>query len=149
MDTNVRSAGERRAQLQLDAASIGIDEAFISLMVDEFYTRVRENPLIGPIFDDAIGDNWTAHLAKMKLFWASVALNAGLYSGKPMDAHRRLEGVQPWQFNIWQALFRATLDDIAPTPAVKLYFVERAERIAQSLQLGMFGVPGIARKKDG
>lgn len=145
MDAKVISAAERRAQIQLDAASIGIDEDFISELVDAFYTRVRADPQLGPIFDEVIGDRWDAHLAKMKLFWASVALNAGLYSGRPMDAHRRLSGVEPRHFSLWLELFRSTLDDIAPMPAVRLYFVERAERIAQSLQLGMFGVPGVPR----
>lgn len=145
MDAKVVPAAERRAQVQLDAASIGIDEDFISELVDAFYTRVRADPQIGPIFDEVIRDNWDAHLAKMKLFWASVALNAGLYSGRPMDAHRRLSGVTPGHFRLWLELFRSTLDDIAPTPGVRLYFVERAERIAQSLQLGMFGAPGVPR----
>lgn len=139
--TRVRSAEERREEIRANAAAMGIDEAFISTLVETFYARIREHPLLGPIFENAIGDDWDRHLATMKSFWASVALNAGLYSGKPVPAHAKHTQIQPWHFNIWLALFEQTLKDTAPTPGAVLYFMERAERIAQSLQLAMFGLP--------
>lgn len=139
--TRVRSAEERREEIRANAAAMGIDEAFISTLVETFYARIREHPLLGPIFENAIGDDWDRHLATMKNFWASVALNAGLYSGKPVPAHAKHTQIQPWHFNIWLALFEQTLKDTAPTPGAVLYFMERAERIAQSLQLAMFGLP--------
>lgn len=135
---------ERRAEIQAQARAIGVTDAYISMLVDEFYDRIRTHEVLGPIFNDAIGDNWTAHLAKMKLFWGSVALNTGQYSGKPAPAHRRLANVNPAHFDTWLALFEATLEETAPSPAAIEYFMERARRIAQSLQLAMFGVPGLA-----
>ena len=142
----LRTAQERRDEIQAHADQLGIDDAYISQLVDEFYARIREHPLIGPIFDDAIGDNWGPHLARMKDFWASVALNAGRYSGKPVPKHQRLSAAQPWHFDIWLALFRQTLEETAPSPAAVDYFMERAERIAESLKLAMFGIPGLPRK---
>ncbi len=142
----VRSAQERRAQTRANAAAMGIDEAYISSLVETFYGRIRAHPLIGPIFEEVIGANWAQHLETMKDFWASVAFNAGRYSGKPVPAHKKLSRVQPWHFDIWLALFRQTLEDTAPTPAAVLFFMERAERIAQSLQLAMFGLP--ERKRE-
>ena len=139
--TGLRSAEERREEVRANAAAMGIDEAYISTLVETFYARIREHPLLGPIFENAIGDEWERHLATMKNFWASVALNAGLYSGKPVPAHVKHTEIQPWHFNIWLALFEQTLKDTAPTPGVVTYFLERAERIAQSLQLAMFGLP--------
>ena len=146
MATMIRSADERREQIQANAVAIGVNDEYISTLVDEFYTRVRSHSLLGPLFDDAIGDNWVPHLAKMKDFWASVALNAGRYSGKPVPAHQKLDGVEPRHFKIWLGLFRETLDDTAPTPEAAEYFMIRAERIAQSLQLAMFGLPGLPKK---
>ncbi len=142
----IQLADERRQQVQLNASKMGIDDEYISLLVDTFYERIRENTLIGPIFEKAIGDEWDPHLARMKDFWASVALNAGRYSGKPVPKHQQLDGVKDWHFSIWLALFRQTLEDTAPSPAVVNYFMERAERIAQSLQLAIFGLPGIPKK---
>lgn len=142
-ETRLRSAEERRTEIQAKAAALGIDEAYVSLLVETFYERIRAHELMGPIFETAIGDRWGPHLETMKAFWASVALNAGLYSGKPVPAHTKLTKVQPWHFNIWLALFEQTLKDTAPTPGAVTYFMERAERIAKSLQLAMFGIPGL------
>ena len=77
----------------------------------------------------------------------SVAFNAGRYSGRPVPAHQKLAHVEPRHFNIWLALFRQTLEDTAPSPAAVLFFMERAERIAQSLQLAMFGLPELQQEE--
>lgn len=138
-----RTADERRAQIQADAAAMGIDEAFISRLVDTFYDGVRADPTIGPIFNAKIGDNWPAHLATLKSFWSSVALNSGTYSGRPIPAHMDVTDARPPHFDIWLKLFRQTLDDIAPTPQAIDYFYVRAERIGKSLQLAMFGLDKI------
>ena len=140
-----RSAAERRAQLQREAAAMGIDDAYVSLLVDSFYDRVRADPDLGPIFERVIGETWGPHLAKMKDFWASVAYNAGRYSGRPVPAHQKLSGVTPAHFRTWLALFRATLEDTAPTAEAAAHFMDRAERIAESLQLAMFGLDGVPR----
>jgi hemoglobin len=84
----------------------------------------------------------------MKSFWASVALNAGTYSGQPVPAHRRLARVKQPHFPSWLALFRQTLHDTAPTREAVDYFMERANRIAESLQLAMFGFPGLPVKRQ-
>lgn len=138
-------AGEKRAEIRAKAAAIGVDEAYISLLVECFYARVRADALLGPIFEHAINDRWEPHLARMKAFWASVALNAGAYSGQPVPVHRKLEGVTAWHFGRWLSLFSETLVETAPTTAAIDYFMLRAERIAASLQIAMFERPFEAR----
>lgn len=137
----VRSAAERRAEIQAEAARLGIDDAYVSLLVETFYERIRAHALLGPIFGREIGDNWDPHLAKMKDFWASVAMNAGRYSGKPVPAHTKLTDLQPWHFGVWLGLFEQTLKDTAPHPEAVPYFMERARRIAQSLEFAISGLP--------
>lgn len=131
-------AEEKRAEIRAAAARLGIDEAYISLLVEAFYTRVRADAVLGPIFEREIGDRWDPHLARMKAFWASVALNAGAYSGRPVPVHQRLDGVSREHFSLWLGLFRETLAETAPTPEAADYFMLRAERIAASLQMAMF-----------
>ena len=131
-------AEERRAEIRAKAAAIGIDEAYISRLVDCFYARVRTDETLGPIFEEAILDQWEPHLARMKAFWNSVALNAGEYSGRPVPVHQRLHGVTAEHFGRWLALFRETLDQTAPSADAVDYFMVRAERIAASLQMAMF-----------
>ena len=45
------AARERRRD---DARTMGIDEAFIAAMVDHFYTAVRADAVLGPIFEPRI-----------------------------------------------------------------------------------------------
>ncbi|MCC2111416.1 MAG: group III truncated hemoglobin [Hyphomicrobiales bacterium] len=126
---------------------MGIDDAYIDELVESFYARVRRDAVLGPIFDEAIADAWPTHLALMKDFWASVAFNAGRYSGKPVPAHQKLVRIEPGHFGRWLDLFGKTLEDTAPTAAAVDYFMERAARIAESLRLAMFGSAATAARR--
>ena len=143
--THLHIVGERKREVVEKAAAMGVDEAYISVLVDTFYTRVRADRLIGPIFEETIRDDWEPHLKKMKDFWASVALNAGRYSGEPIPAHKKLLEVQPWHFDVWLELFEETLKDTAPTPDAVAYFMDHAGQIAKGLQIAMFGASGLGR----
>lgn len=138
-----------RQNIQKHAAHIGIDTVYIDQLVETFYDRVRDHGILGPVFNDAIQEeDWPHHLKRMKAFWASVTLNAGLYSGKPVPAHQKhADAIQEWHFGIWLGLFRQTLEDTAVTQEAVEYFMVRAERIAASLKLAIFGMPGLGRPK--
>lgn len=129
-----------REKIRREAAAIGVDEAFIDRLVEEFYARVRTHERLGPVFNGAVED-WPDHLAKLKSFWASVALHSGGYSGRPMQAHMRVSSIEPAHFGEWLYLFQQTLRDIAPNEAAVEYFMVRAQRIGESLKLGLFFRP--------
>ena len=129
-----------REKVRREAAAIGVDEAFIDRLVEEFYARVRVHERLGPVFNGAV-DDWPDHLAKLKQFWASVALHSGSYSGRPMQAHMRVPAIEPAHFGEWLYLFEQTLRDIAPNEAAVEYFMVRAQRIGESLKLGLFFRP--------
>ncbi|BBF72456.1 group III truncated hemoglobin [Sphingobium indicum] len=113
-----------------------LDETAIDLLVPAFYARVRADALLGPIFESAI-DDWPHHLAKLKDFWSSVMLASGRYKGQPMPAHIRHErALSKEAFARWLAIWRETTDELL-APAVARAFQDKADRIAQSLQLGM------------
>lgn len=114
-----------------------VDRAFIGALVRNFYARVRADDRLGPIFASEIRGNWEPHLEKMTDFWCSVILKNGAYSGRPVPAHLKLKQVREEDFDIWLDHFRTTAADCCP-PEVADVFVERAERIARSLQLAMF-----------
>ena len=70
-----------------------VTESAIKLLVDAFYTRVRRDAVLGPIFSRAIAnDAWPAHLEKMYAFWSSVMLTSGRYKGNPLAVHLKVEG---------------------------------------------------------
>ncbi len=114
-----------------------IDRAFIGRLVREFYRRVRADQRLGPIFAGVIGEDWEPHLEKMTDFWCSVILKSRSYQGRPVPAHLKLKQVREEDFEIWLSLFRKTARDLCPADTADL-FIERAERIAQSLRLAMF-----------
>jgi hemoglobin len=131
----------RREQLTAEIMQrTGIDEAMIERLVRGFYAKVRADVVLGPIFETRIKD-WEPHLARMCAFWSSVALMTGRYHGTPMAKHLPLP-VDGSHFDRWLALFEATAREICPGEA-EAHFVERAQRIAQSLELGIAGAHGV------
>ncbi len=113
-----------------------ISEEDIGRLVPAFYERVRADAVLGPIFDQAI-DDWPLHLEKLKAFWSSVMLGTGRYKGQPMVAHVRHEPhMTADNFNRWLALWRQTSSELLAPDAAAI-FQEKADRIAESLQLGV------------
>ena len=131
----------RREQITAEiGARTGIDEPMIERLVRRFYARIREDELLAPIFAARIQD-WEPHLQRMCAFWSSVALMSGRYHGSPMAKHLPLP-VDATHFDRWLALFEETAREICPPEAEK-HFVERARRIAESLELGIAGRHGV------
>ena len=136
---------ERRTQITAEIVErTGIDEDMIKRLVHAFYDRVRKDKLLGPIFDTRIV-NWGLHLERMCAFWSSVALMSGGYHGQPMAKHLPLP-VDGRHFDRWLQLFRESVHEVCPSSAAA-HFVERAERIAESLELGIAGQNGILLMK--
>ena len=126
---------DRRARLTREIMEqTGIDDAMIERLVHTFYARVRQDPLIGPIFDARI-DDWDHHLEKLCAFWSAVALMSGRYHGQPMQKHLPLP-IDGAHFDRWLKLFEATATELCPPPAAS-HFIERARRIADSLEMGI------------
>lgn len=135
------TGAERREQITAEiAARTGITEEMIERLVRGFYAKVRGDAMLGPIFDARIKD-WEPHLAQMCAFWSSVALMSGRYHGAPMPKHLPLP-VDAEHFDHWLALFEATAKEICP-PEAQAHFMERARRIAASLELGVAGANGV------
>jgi len=115
-------------------AETGLDEEMLEALVHSFYAKVRDDAMLGPIFESRIKD-WGPHLAQMTAFWSSVALMTGRYHGSPMLAHARLP-VTWAHFERWLGLFRETAHEICP-PEGAAHVTERAERIARSLHMAV------------
>ncbi|HTT06038.1 MAG TPA: group III truncated hemoglobin [Steroidobacteraceae bacterium] len=124
----------RQALIAEIVGTTGINEEMIRQLVHGFYQRAREDDLIGPIFNARVQD-WDLHLARLCDFWSSVTLMSGRYHGQPMVAHAPLP-IEPQHFDRWLQLFAQTAREVCPEPAAR-YFIERACRIADSLELGI------------
>lgn len=116
--------------------NVEITEADIALLVPAFYERIRQDPLLGPIFNGAIQE-WPAHLETLEAFWSSVMLTSGRYKGQPMVAHFRHEKAMTAEnFARWLDLWQEVSNALLP-PEKAAIFQEKAGRIAESLQLGI------------
>ena len=115
-------------------ASPLVSEDEIRRLVHSFYARVREDDLIGPVFNAKVED-WDDHLAKLCDFWSSLALRTGRYQGRPMRAHLLLP-IEGRHFDRWLDLFEATARDVLPPEAAPA-FIHRARQIADSFEFGV------------
>jgi hemoglobin len=64
----------------------------IKKMVDTFYSNVRQDATIGPVFNEKIGERWPEHLEKMYRFWQTILLDR------------------------WMAIFTTTIDSLFAGP---------------------------------
>ena len=146
MDEDSQAHALRREAIVTDIVQrTGIDEPMIERLVRAFYERARVDVLIGPVFESK-GKDWDAHLARMCAFWSSVALMSGRYHGAPMVVHLPLP-VGTEHFNRWLELFAATAREVCP-PAAAAHFMERAHRIADSLEMGIAARNGELRPRQ-
>lgn len=132
----VRPAIAARKARRAAAEAAGVDAPFIALLVDSFYARIRDDAVLGPIFNGRISD-WPTHLRQMKHFWASVLHASGTFSGSPMQKHIAIPGIEESEFRRWLMLFNETLTAIAPSDAAAEMVAARARQIADSLLTGI------------
>ena len=104
----------------------------VKLLVDTFYDKVREDKLIGTIFNDRIQDRWPQHMAKMYTFWQTVLLGEHTYYGSPFPPHAQLP-VEKEHFERWLSLFSKTLDELF-TGEVAMEAMWRANKMAEMFQ---------------
>lgn len=117
-----------------------ITEESLATLIPAFYARVRQDSLIGPLFNAAIHD-WDEHLGKLTAFWSSVMLTSGRYKGSPMAAHlRHADAIKPEMFARWLEIWNETTAELMP-PRAAAALQEKAGRIGESLQLGLLYRP--------
>ncbi len=116
-----------------------ITENDIAALTDVFYSWVREDDLLGPVFAAKIGtrdDQWAPHIQHINDFWSGIFLKTGRFSGNPMAKHAPLPGLTPAHFTRWLKLFaKAGAQTLCATK--QAHFNNTAERIAKSLQMGL------------
>ena len=129
--------------MEVDTKTGCISEDGIGLLVDHFYARVRLDPVLGPIFERVLQDEWWRHIETMRGFWSSVMLTSGRYKGAPVPAHLRIKAIEPEMFDRWLRLFGETCGELFENEVAEA-FRAKAARIAESLKLALFFRPNRA-----
>jgi hemoglobin len=89
--------------------------ADIELLINNFYEKVKTDPVIGYIFTDVVKVDWGKHLPVMYSFWENTLFYTGTYSGNPMIIHQRIHQIvhlNAQHFDQWTALFSSTVDNL-------------------------------------
>ena len=109
-------------------------EEEVSELVHTFYRSVRDDAMLGPIFERHVED-WDAHLGKMVDFWSSALRGTARFRGTPMPKHAALPGLSAQLFQHWLALFHKTTGALR-NEAMRERANDLAGRIADSLWYG-------------
>jgi hemoglobin len=112
------------------------DRRDVACLVNVFYDRVRDDDILGPIFDDVAHVDWTTHLPRMSDFWESVLFARATFKGAPLAVHRALAQQTPLTFDAfsrWITLFQSTVDDLFSGPMAE-HAKNSAARIAAIME---------------
>ncbi|MEO6833530.1 MAG: group III truncated hemoglobin [Chitinophagaceae bacterium] len=105
-------------------------------LVNRFYTDIRQDELLGPIFNSIIGDDWSKHLPIMYTFWNSVLFGAESYKGQAIGKHIEIDRkirLEPAHFERWIALWNKKVDELFEGKNAELIKV-KAATILQLIQ---------------
>ena len=109
-------------------------EEEVAQLVHAFYAKVRQDEVLGPIFNSQVHD-WDHHLITLVSFWSSILRGTGSYSGTPMQKHAAMANLDESLFKRWLSLFDENAKEQA-NQAMGQRATVSAERIAQSLWYG-------------
>lgn len=109
----------------------------IHSLVVVFYTVVREDATLGPIFNRVITD-WEHHFEIITDFWETSLLAKKSYKGDPFIAHQNVDktmnsSLTMEHFGIWLNLWIETIDSL-----YKGEIAEMAKRRARKMATFLF-----------
>ncbi len=97
--------------------------AAVERLVNAFYDQAKQDPVLGPVFDTVIGEDWSRHLPVMYAFWDSVVFGLGGYKGQAVAKHIDIDRRMPLNeahFERWINLWYATVDSMYAGPNAEL-----------------------------
>ncbi|GAA5532945.1 group III truncated hemoglobin [Deinococcus aluminii] len=125
--TSLAQTGPRAPGSPLEAVG---GEIALRVMLAAFYTRAREDELLGPVFAAHVED-WDAHLDRVTAFWVTLLGGGAAWRGNLNTVHTGL-GIRGIHLTRWLALFReAAGQSLGPEAAAVL--TTRAEAMGARL----------------
>ncbi len=88
----------------------------VNTLVRTFYGKVRQDELLGPIFNSVI-DDWEAHFELLTDFWETNLFFRKKYKGNPLQKHVDVDEahdgvINEMHFGVWLNLWYQTLDTL-------------------------------------
>lgn len=113
----------------------------IEQLINSFYDKVKQDDVIGFIFNDVAKVNWEKHLPVMYDFWENILFLSNNYAGNPMSVHTHLNKLTPLakeHFERWLKLFNETTDELFEGEKAMLA-KEKALSIANIMEIKISG----------
>lgn len=113
----------------------------LSFIVRQFYSKVRVDETLAPIFNEIIKD-WESHLELLTDFWEMNIFGGKAYSGNPIAAHQNADAdthgaITPYHFGTWLNLWFETIDsDFEGTNADMMK--RRARKMQTALMIAIY-----------
>lgn len=114
-----------------------VNSTDVRWLVDRFYDKIRQDKIVGYIFNDVMKVKWDKHLPVMYAFWENALFYTGSYDGNAMKKHLNINRITPLQkkhFNRWLELFNETVDEYFEGEKAVLA-KQRARSIAAIIQV--------------
>ena len=92
--------------------------ADVSELVHAFYSKIRKDNLLGPIFESHIPNElWPEHLDKLTDFWETKLFGIAKFRGSPSKKHINVDRnlqyeLTPNHFGKWLQLWFETIDEL-------------------------------------
>jgi hemoglobin len=90
----------------------------VSNLVNAFYTKIRKDDLLGPIFNGHIPEEkWPEHLNKLTDFWETNLFGVAKFKGSPSAKHIKVDSnlnhsIDQSHFGKWLQLWFETIDEL-------------------------------------
>jgi hemoglobin len=87
-------------------------------LVHKFYGRIRQDELLGPIFNGHISEaKWPLHLEMLTDFWESNLFGVRKFTGRPLQKHLQVDRnmhytISQEHFGRWLQLWFSTIDSL-------------------------------------
>lgn len=111
-------------------------------LITRFYDKVREDDLLGPIFNGII-DDWPHHLEHLTTFWCNqLFMERGTYKGDPIAAHKKVDDfaqnkIDEHHFGRWLNLWVQTIDELFEGDNAFI-LKNRARKMSTHIHLSIF-----------
>lgn len=127
--------GQMNESLNQRSRAPDLTEALLRTVLQTFYARLKKDDVLGPVFTQAIGDDWTKHIDRITLFWLRATGIRGGYRGRDfIPAHLRHLVIRADQLPRWLQLFSETCRELSP-PAAADFLIDVAKKMAENLQI--------------
>jgi hemoglobin len=116
-----------------------VDRGDITALVNSFYSKIRLDELLGPIFNSHIEDDeWAAHLDKLTDFWETNLFGVAKFKGNPTQKHINVDKNMNFQieqkhFGRWLQLWFETIDELFVGE-----YADKAKNSARKMSTGQF-----------